>query len=163
MSLVPSPPHIFLESNVCSLNPGRPPQRVNSSHYTINTVQNRWQLGWMGPPEGSGAVGSQPESGLPWQAAGALGSRVYPCDVLGQASARTCGWHSVRGPLPPGCMAKCSQPWHHCPLLGSGTTKVWLGWVCVPMNHSFHCFNLVCYRAVHILGLWLLQTEQHCG
>lgn len=150
--LVPSTPHILLESAVCSLNPCRPPQRVNPSHYTVNTVQNRWQLGWMGPQRAQELLGASQSLCCPGRMPGHLAQGYIPGTCWGQASARTCGQHSVWGPLPPGCMAKCSQPWHQCPPLGYGTPRCgWHGRV--PINHSFRCFNLVWYRAVHILGL----------
>lgn len=54
-----------------------------------------------GALEGSGAVGSQPESVLSWQDAGALGSRVS-LRCAGSDLSKSRGGRQCLGPLPPG-------------------------------------------------------------
>lgn len=76
--LVPSTPHILLESAVCSLNLCRPPQRVNPSHYTVNTVQNRWQLGWMGPQRAQELLGASQSLCCPGRMPGHLAQGYIP-------------------------------------------------------------------------------------
>lgn len=152
----PSPPHILLESDVCSLNPYRPPQRVNPSHYTINTVQNRWQLGQMRPRRAQELLGASQNLCCPGRMPGHL-AQGYPWDVLGQASAGAVvdstvfkapsSW--VDGPADP------HTDWHQCLPLGHGTQRCgWCG--CVPLIKVSVVFfiyflvsillNLVCYR-----------------